>query len=152
MILDLEPDPDGNIEIVETDGVLVAVVHPVGQVDLLGALRYRPHWATCPDAEAWRRDHGVPDPAPRFDGATIAEDPDATVRLGGQLLAVYEAMSDGHEHSIAWLAEAAGGTHAAVSARLRDLRKPKFGGHTVERRHAGDGLWLYRLLLTERVS
>ena len=32
-----------------------------------------------------------------------------------------------------------------VSARIRDLRKPQFGGHEVERRHAGDGIYEYRI-------
>jgi hypothetical protein len=35
---------------------------------------------------------------------------------------------------------------ASISARLRDLRKPRFGGLTIERRrrlHAGPGVWEY---------
>lgn len=34
---------------------------------------------------------------------------------------------------------------ASVSARIRDLRKPKHGGLKVERRHAGNGVWQYRI-------
>ena len=33
----------------------------------------------------------------------------------------------------------------AISARVRDLRKQKFGGYNVERRHVGGGLWEYRI-------
>ena len=34
---------------------------------------------------------------------------------------------------------------ASVSARLRDLRKPRFGGLDVERRYVRKGLWEYRV-------
>jgi hypothetical protein len=33
----------------------------------------------------------------------------------------------------------------SVSARVRDLRKDKFGSHRVDRRYAGNGVWEYRL-------
>lgn len=36
-------------------------------------------------------------------------------------------------------------SEAAISARLRDFRKPKFGRYTVERRAEGGGLFRYRL-------
>jgi hypothetical protein len=39
-------------------------------------------------------------------------------------------------------------TETGISARLRDLRKPKFGGYTVEiRRRSDGGLWEYRLVV-----
>jgi hypothetical protein len=40
-----------------------------------------------------------------------------------------------------------GDPEASVSARLRDLRKTKFGGHEVERQNLGGGRWVYRLVL-----
>jgi len=36
-------------------------------------------------------------------------------------------------------------SEAGISARIRDLRKPKYGGHTIERRKNGS-LWEYRLV------
>lgn len=33
----------------------------------------------------------------------------------------------------------------ALSARLRDLRKPQFGGYMVEREYVDGGLWKYRV-------
>ena len=33
----------------------------------------------------------------------------------------------------------------SVSARVRDLRKDKFGAHRVDRRYAGNGVWEYKL-------
>jgi hypothetical protein len=32
-----------------------------------------------------------------------------------------------------------------ISARVRDLRKDKFGSHRVDRRYAGNGVWEYKL-------
>jgi putative component of toxin-antitoxin plasmid stabilization module len=32
-----------------------------------------------------------------------------------------------------------------VSARVRDLRKAKYGAHIVDRRYVGHGVWEYRL-------
>jgi len=40
-------------------------------------------------------------------------------------------------------------THQGISARLRDLRKAKFGDRKVERRKAKPGLYEYRLLPEE---
>lgn len=36
---------------------------------------------------------------------------------------------------------------ASAGARLRDLRKPKFGGYQVDRRALGNGAFEYRLLI-----
>jgi hypothetical protein len=48
------------------------------------------------------------------------------------------------------IARETGDPEASISARLRDLRKPQFGGHTVERIRTGEGkrgLFLYRVVL-----
>lgn len=84
-----------------------------------------------------------------FDGATITEDPDAPRRLTGQAQRVWECVKDGSWWTLPELAAAARGSEAAVSARLRDLRKPEWGGHKVEREHVGGGLWRYRLVIEE---
>jgi hypothetical protein len=90
--------------------------------------------------------------APRFDGSTYDHNRDGE-RLTGQLQRVFAAMSDGNWRTLAELSGLAGGTEAAVSARLRDLRKERFGGHTVEREYVADGLWRYRLIMkAERVT
>lgn len=85
---------------------------------------------------------------PRVDGVTFNEKYDQK-RLGGQLGRVYEAMLDNNWHSLDELVARCGGTHASISARLRDLRKARFGGHCVERRRVGDparGIFQYKLL------
>jgi hypothetical protein len=83
---------------------------------------------------------------PRRDGSTYVHERDAR-RLAGQQCRVLALMKDG-----AWrtLTEISAHTHdpeASVSARLRDLRKPKFGGYLVEREYVARGLFRYRLLV-----
>jgi hypothetical protein len=61
-------------------------------------------------------------------------------------------MSDGAWRTLEEIRSRVGGSEAAISARLRDLRKDKFGGHIVESRRRGDGsrgLWEYRLVLDD---
>lgn len=83
----------------------------------------------------------------RFDGPDLlASD---VQRLGSQLERVKQAMNNGSWWTLAELATAVNGSEAGVSARLRDLRKPRFGGYRVERRRIVKwslGLWQYRLL------
>jgi len=53
-------------------------------------------------------------------------------QVGGTLLdRVRDAMSDGEWHELSEIKNSCGGSDASVSARLRDLRKEKYGGHTV---------------------
>jgi DNA-binding Lrp family transcriptional regulator len=60
--------------------------------------------------------------------------------------AVYDVMEDGRWHFLAEMAEMVGAPEGSVSARLRDLRKAKFGGFVVERRRMGtSGHYAYRL-------
>jgi hypothetical protein len=61
---------------------------------------------------------------------------------------VLDAMSDGGWWDLEGLARAAGGTESGVSARVRDLRKGKWGGRLVERRKRDDGRYEYRLVPT----
>jgi len=82
---------------------------------------------------------------PTFDGATIDHQRDHQ-RLTSQLQRVRERMSDGQWHNLRELVSLCGGTEASISSRVRDLRKMRFGGHTVERRNVGGGSWEYRLI------
>jgi hypothetical protein len=58
-------------------------------------------------------------------------------------------MADGNWRTLGQIAALVGGSEASVSARLRDLRKKRFGGYDIERKHVGDGLWSYRMGLTK---
>jgi hypothetical protein len=79
------------------------------------------------------------------DGITIDRDID-TPRLAPHLHGCFALLRDGQPHTIADVARAVGCTESAASARIRDLRKAKFGGHTVERQRVGGGLFTYRLI------
>lgn len=83
-------------------------------------------------------------PLPLFDGATFEPKRDEG-RLKIQLAKVRRAMWDGRWHTLDELAAAADAPQASVSARIRDLRKPKFGAYKVERRHVKGGLFEYRI-------
>jgi hypothetical protein len=81
-----------------------------------------------------------------FDGATYDPALDRD-RLTKQLGRVYEALSDGEWWTLYELAAFSDGSEAAISARIRDLRKPRHGGYTIHRRRHGlhVGLWEYRM-------
>jgi hypothetical protein len=67
-------------------------------------------------------------------------------RLRSLLQRVFKLMKDGHWRTLPEIVSVTGGTEASVSARLRDLRKDKFGGYDVDREHVGAGLFRYRLV------
>lgn len=81
-----------------------------------------------------------------FDGQTFDQHKDGE-RLTGQLSSVHAVMSSGQWRTLAEIRELIGvGTETGISARLRDLRKPKFGGFVVESRRRNDsGCWEYRV-------
>ena len=99
----------------------------------------------------------VQDPSAKadFDGATYDPNQDKQ-RLETTLGRVYLFMSDGCWHTIAEVARAAKCSESGASARIRDLRKPKFrarypnGGIELERVEGGSGLYQYRMIC-ERV-
>jgi hypothetical protein len=85
-----------------------------------------------------------------FDGKTYDHVRDSA-RLGHELGRVWSVMRDGRWRRLTQIAMLAEAPEASVSARLRDLRKDRFGSHTVERRYVAAGLWEYRVLPKEEV-
>jgi hypothetical protein len=86
-----------------------------------------------------------------FDGNTFDPEHDQS-RLRRQLLFVFKLMRDGAWRTLREISELSGYDTQSISARLRDLRKEKFGGHAVERQRRGapkDGIFEYRLLVRE---
>lgn len=85
-----------------------------------------------------------------FDGETYNAEIDK-VRLKGQLDRVLDEMIDGQWHTLSELHSKVGGSEAAISARIRDFRKKRFGGHSVDRERVPGhkGLWRYRLVLRD---
>lgn len=85
--------------------------------------------------------------APHFSGETYDPQHDHE-RLTKQLGRVWAALQGHGWHTLDELAAKTGDGPASISARLRDLRKPRFGEYEIERRHRGDaarGLYEYRL-------
>ena len=80
-----------------------------------------------------------------FDGATFEPSRDAR-RLTNQFNRVLAALRDGREYTLSELHEITGDPEASISARLRDLRKPRFGSHEIRARYIRRGLFGYRLI------
>ena len=70
-------------------------------------------------------------------------------RLNRQARRVYDVMRDGTWRTLREIADETGDPEASVSARLRDLRKQRFGALNVERRREHGGTWIYRVLPPE---
>jgi DNA-binding transcriptional regulator GbsR (MarR family) len=77
-----------------------------------------------------------------FDGATYDPDRDRKP-LNRQYQAVETLMADRQWRTLAEIAEATGYPQASVSARLRDMRKQRFGGQVVVRRPRAGRLYEY---------
>lgn len=89
-------------------------------------------------------DYGPPSVHGDRDGETFDRARDG-MRLNAQAAAVYSYMQHGEWRTLADIAAAVKAPEASVSARLRDLRKPRFGGFQVERRYIANGQYQYRL-------
>lgn len=88
---------------------------------------------------------------PRFDGETYDPELDQN-RLAKQLGRVYDVMRRGAWLTLDEISQMTDDPPASISARLRDLRKRRFGAYVIERRRRGDpadGLFEYRLLKGE---
>ena len=81
-----------------------------------------------------------------FSGATYDHRFDYE-RLHGQLKAVFDLMRDGRWRTLSDIGTAVEGSEASLSARLRDLRKAKYGAHQIQRESVGGGLFRYRMVM-----
>ena len=68
-----------------------------------------------------------------------------TVFKGNAREAILNQLKDGRWYTLKELAFVAGITEAGASARVRDLRKPQYGGFTIDVVHGYGNTWLYRL-------
>ena len=82
-----------------------------------------------------------------FGGETFEEDIDGD-RIRRQLARVWALMVDSQWRTLDEISRITGDPPASISARLRDFRKAKHGGHTVLRQRVQpySGLYEYRLL------
>lgn len=84
----------------------------------------------------------------RFNGADYKPERD-NARLTGQILRVFDVVNDNNWYTLKQISEKTGDPEASVSAQLRHLRKPRFGGYVVEREYINNGLYKYRVLPKE---
>jgi hypothetical protein len=84
----------------------------------------------------------------KFEGSDIDHARD-TERLKSQLLRIFELMKDGKFRSLQQISDATGAPHASASAQLRNLKKARNGGHTLNKRYLGNGLFEYQILVNQ---
>ena len=82
---------------------------------------------------------------PHRDGVTFNVERDGK-RLSLQHNRVLAALRDGEWWTLSELSAHTKDPEASVSARLRDLRKPRFGSHVIQREYVRQGLHRYRLV------
>jgi len=144
-------------------------LHDLGLPVSFQALRDVVECLYCWEAEKnmWREEKGIPLPEAlgspplvqtndgtvhqlplRFNGP--AYDPALDqVRLTGQCLRVFRMMKGGSWWCLWEISQRTGDPEASISAQIRHLRKPRFGGHTVNKRRRGEpghGWWEYQLI------
>jgi len=83
---------------------------------------------------------------PHFNGADYQPARDDE-RLTGQLDRIYGLMKDAVWRTFKDIAALTNDPEPSISAQLRHLRKVRFGGHTVNRRYVGNGLYEYQLVV-----
>ena len=87
----------------------------------------------------------------RFDGADYDSKRD-NERLTGQLKRIFDLMKDGNFRTLADIERVTRAPQASISAQLRHLRRARFGGHIVNKRHRGEpkfGLYEYQLIVNK---
>lgn len=86
---------------------------------------------------------------PLFDGSTYDEGRDEA-RLVLQVARVKAALEKADWITLRQLSEQTGAPEASVSARLRDLRKIRWGSHRIDRHYVSKGVFQYRLHKEQR--
>ena len=82
----------------------------------------------------------------QFDGADYVKERDYE-RLVKNHFKLRELMKDCVYRTLREISSFTGIPEASVSAGLRDFRKEKFGGHELNKRYEGNGLYSYQLIL-----
>lgn len=86
----------------------------------------------------------------RFDGDDYVP-PRDDPRLSRQYWRIFTLMRDGAWRTLPAIERETGDPPASISAQLRHMRKDRFGGHTINRRYLGNGLYEYQLIITASV-
>jgi len=78
-----------------------------------------------------------------FDGPDFDPERDQA-RLTGQMMDIFRLMKDGRKRTVRQIAAITGHPETSISAQLRHLRKPRFGGYAVQKERVEEsGLWRY---------
>jgi len=83
-----------------------------------------------------------------FDGVDYQHDRDFS-RLKNQSERIISFVADGKWTTLREISAVTGAPEASISACLRDLRKAKYGGHTLDRKYAGNGVYEYRVIFAD---
>lgn len=86
---------------------------------------------------------------PAFFGSTYSETHDRA-RLNRQLTLVRDCLLDGQRRTLAQISQETGEPEASVSARLRQLRLPRFGFYDVKKNRLPNGAYEYWIANTGR--
>lgn len=81
----------------------------------------------------------------QFDGADYTPERDVQ-RLTKQFRRVFDLMRDGQWRTLKAISSYTHDPEASVSAQLRHMRKPRFGGHTINKKYVDNGLYVYQLI------
>lgn len=84
-----------------------------------------------------------------FNGADYVPERD-NARLINQHQTIFNLMKDGNWRTLSRISKVTGFPESSISAQIRHLRKARFGGHTVNRRHVKNGLYEYQLQVNEK--
>lgn len=83
-----------------------------------------------------------------FDGSDYEHKRDYE-RLNNQIGKIFNLMKDGKWRTLSDIAKLTESPESSASAQLRNLRKRKFGGYTINKQHIKNGLFAYQLELGE---
>ena len=73
-------------------------------------------------------------------------------RLTGQIRRIFNAMEDTRWRTLSEIEAITNDGQSSISAQLRNLRKPEFGMHTINKRRRGNrkqGLFEYQLIVNK---
>jgi hypothetical protein len=87
----------------------------------------------------------------RFNGADYKHDRDSA-RLTNQYNDIFNLMDDGEFRTLGQIAALTGHHESSISAQLRHMRKERFGSHTVNKMHKGNGLFEYQLIVNLKAA
>ena len=87
----------------------------------------------------------------KFDGSDVVKKLD-NPRLEKGITRIFNYMKGERWLTLETISESTSIGESSVSAQLRNMRKDRFGGHTIEKRRKGErtsGLWEYKLIINE---